>query len=303
MQSDIIVLGGGPAGMTAAIYCSLAGNKTTMFEKSICGGQMRNAEMIENYPGFCDISGTALSENMKMQVLKSNAEIKNDEIVQLRKDKDNVLCLTKNSAFTAKAVIVAVGSKRRKLGLEEEEKFIGRGISYCALCDGNFFRNKTVAVIGSGSSAASEALHLAEICSKVYIILRSEKMKCTDSLLKSITQHKNIEIINNSSVFKINGDTVVESIIIYNQVSKTYSTIYIKGLFISIGTVPCTENFSNFLSCDKNGYIITDKDFHTSVKGVFACGDCTTALHQITTATGSATYAATNACRYIKSDR
>jgi len=302
MEYDIAVLGGGPAGMTAAIYSSIAGNRTVLFEKALCGGQMREAKMIENYPGFSNISGTELSEQMKEQTLLNGVEIKNHEIIQLRKDKDKILCLTNFSAFNVKAVIIAAGCIKRKLGLEEEEKYIGRGVSYCGLCDGNFLKEKNVAVIGSGSSAASEALYLSDICSKVYVILRSEKMKCTHALLNNIRNKENIEIINNSSVIRINGNTSVESVIVYNKAEKTYSTIYVKGIFVSVGTEPSTENFQKTISCDKNGYIITDENMQTSVSGIFACGDCTTAIHQITTAVGSATAAAVNACKYIKKE-
>lgn len=300
MKADITVIGGGPAGMTAALYCAMSGAKTVLAEKGLFGGQMRLAETIENYPGILNINGAVLSEQMKKQILENGVEIAEFEVSSIKKEHNKIICSSTEKTITSKALIIAVGSKKRQLGLEEEEKFVGHGISYCALCDAVFFKGKTVAVIGSGSSAASEALYLSNLCSKVYIIIRNDKMKCSDTLMREISLKNNIEIINNSSVIRINGDSSVQSIMLFNKVSKSYSTVYAKGIFVSIGTVPQTESFSALVPCDKNGYIITDGNFHTAVNGIFACGDCTTDIHQITTAIGSAASAAVNACKYIK---
>lgn len=287
---DAIIVGGGPAGLTSAIYLRRANKKVLVLEANVCGGQILTANDVENYPGYAHISGFDLSENMRKQVLDLGAEIKYETVLRVDEDKK---VYTNNNTYEAKSVILAIGSKNRKLKIENEDKFTGKGISYCATCDGNFYKGKDVAVIGSGNTAIQDMIYLADICNHVYGIVRGESYKGEVTELEEAKAKGNVTLLFNSVVTELIGEDTLEKIIINNE-----KEINVSGIFVAIGQEPNNMMFKNIVDIDEKGYIITNNDVKTKTKGIYVAGDAREKdLRQLTTAVSDGALAATYAIK------
>lgn len=290
---DTIIVGGGPAGLTSAIYLRRANKKVLVLEANVCGGQIVNAKDVENYPGYEHISGFDFSENLRKQVLNLGAEIKYETVLKVDEDKK---VYTSNNVYEAKSVILAVGSKNRKLKIDNEDKFTGRGISYCATCDGNFYKNKDVAVIGSGNTALDDILYLSDIVNHVYGIVRGDSYKGELQELEEIKKKNNVTLIFNSVVTDLIGCDTLEKIKINND-----EEINVSGVFVAIGQEPNNMMFKNVVDIDEKGYIITTEEVKTKTKGIYVAGDARDkVLRQLTTATSDGALAATYAIKEME---
>ena len=290
---DIIIIGAGPAGLTAAIYARRALKKVLILESLNYGGQIINSLKIDNYPVNPGISGFEFATKLYSQVKDLDTEIKFEKAIKITDGKIKEVTTNKDT-YKTKTVIIATGSNNRKLGLDNEDKYIGKGISYCATCDGAFYKEKDVAVIGGGNTALEDALYLSEIANKVYLIHRNDSFKAEETTVSKLKEKTNVEIIYNSNVTKINGDDKLTSIEINNK-----DIIEISGLFIAIGRIPLNEDFKDILMLE-NGYIKADSDCHTNISGIFAAGDNRVKqLRQLVTATADGAIAATEAIKYI----
>lgn len=288
---DIIIIGAGPSGLTAALYALRANKKVLIFEAKSYGGQIINAAKIENYPGIDNISGFDFANNLYNQVKKYNVEFKYETVIRINENKE---VFTSNGKYEAKAIIIATGSVNKRLNIANEKEFIGKGVSYCATCDGNFFKDKDVAVIGGGQTATDDVLYLSNIVNKVYLIHRGDKLKEPNV---SFERMKNVEVILNSTVNKINGSEKLSSIEIVDN-NNNLREIKIDGLFIAVGQEPKNEVFSNVVDLDDKGYIITKDGVHTKTNGIYAAGDTRVKeLRQLTTAVSDGSIAATIAIK------
>jgi len=298
---DIIVVGAGPAGLTAAIYARRADKSVLVLEKGTFGGQMTFSPKIENYPGFNQISGNELAEKLVDQAITLGAEIDMQQVTGLRKEDNGVFVVTTEECeFMTKSVIVATGSRHRMLGLSREERFVGDGISFCAVCDGAFYIGKTVAVIGGGNSALQEAIMLSDGCEKVYVVQNLGFLTGEEKLATVLRERENVEFIFNSVVEEILGDDTFGGIVISNVKSGERTRLDLDGMFVAIGQVPENEPFKNTVTLSDRGYIVSDEDCLTDTDGIFTAGDCRTKkIRQITTACGDGAVAALAACRYL----
>lgn len=285
---DIIIIGAGPAGLTSALYALRANKKVLVLESKCYGGQIINASNIENYPGISNISGFDYATNLYNQVNDLNLEIKYEEVIKITKEKD---VITNNNTYKTKAIIIASGLTHRNLGLENENNFIGRGISYCATCDGNFYKNKTVAVVGGGNTSLTDAIYLSDIASKVYLIHRRDTFKGDNKYIEELKNKDNVEFILNSNIIKLNGNEFLESIEIKNE---TITKLDIDGLFIAVGQVPKNEFFKDLITVNNNGYIVSSDGVHTNIEGIYVAGDIREKnLRQLVTATSDGAISAT----------
>jgi len=290
---DVIVIGAGPAGMTSAIYLARANKKVLVLEKETIGGQMASSPLIENYPGYTAISGSALANNMYEQLCNLDVEIELEEVKEI-KDGEIKKVITEDNTYECKAIIIATGSKYRLLGLDNETDLIGKGIHFCVACDGAFYKGKTVAVIGGGNSAIINAITLADICEKVYVIQNLDKLTCEEALVSKLKEKSNVEVITGSVVTKINGVDELQSIEINNS-----KEITLDGMFISIGLTPQSEFVKDILKVNKYGYIESNNCTST-IPGIFIAGDCRDKMiRQITVATSDGTISATSAIEYL----
>lgn len=290
---DIIIVGGGPAGLTAALYAARANKKILVIEAKNYGGRIINASVVSNYPGVETISGYEFATMLYEQVEKLNVDFKIETVLSIDKDKN---VYTNKNKYSAKSIILCTGTQNKKLKLENEENLIGKGISYCATCDGNFYKNKIVAVIGSGNTALEDSLYLSDLASKVYLIHRKDTFTGEAKMVDEINEKDNIEIIDNSSITKINGIDKIESIVLNDD-----KEIDVDGLFIAIGQEPNNMIFKNVIDIDSKGYIKTDDGVHTNVKGIYVAGDAREKLlRQLTTAVSDGSIAATVAIREME---
>ena len=290
---DIIIVGAGPAGLTAAIYALRARKKVLIFEAKSYGGQIVTAPLVENYPGIESISGFDYATNLYNQVLKLGGEFKFETV--LRIDEGNIVT-TKNGSYEAKAIILATGADKKKLNIENEDKYLGKGISYCATCDGNFFKEKTVAVVGGGNAALDDALYLSNIVKKLYLIHRRDDFRA-DQYVSELEGKDNVEFIYSSTVNKLIGDSKLEGIEILNNYGETVE-LKVDGLFISIGQEPQNKMFSNIIELDDFGYIKTEDGVHTSKPKIYVAGDARPKqLRQLVTAISDGAIAATTAIK------
>lgn len=298
---DLIIIGSGPAGMTAGIYAARREMKVLIIGKEV-GGQMVWASEIENYPGFEKINAFDLINKFKQQTVNFGVEMKDDEVKQIeKKDDGNFLLHTNRETFEAKTVIVAMGLSPRRLAVKGEVEFNGRGVSYCANCDGPFFKNKKVAVIGGGNSALDAAEVLSKIASQVYLIQHNDKFKAFDSLIAEVQDRENIEIILNADVESIEGKDKVEKIKIVNVQTKEEKEIELDGVFIEVGRIASTDLVGEFVDRNEKHQIIVNSKTETKTPGLFAAGDVTNCeFKQITIATGQATIAALEAYQYLQ---
>ena len=269
MKFDVAVIGGGPAGLSSCIYTTRAGLNTICFEQLAIGGQASLSYNIENYPGINSISGFELTQKMFEHAKAFGAKFNYSQVKKVNKIKTGFSIKTSKEIIHCNKLIIASGTVARKLGLNEE-KFLGKGISYCASCDGNFFKGKPVAVIGGGDSAFSYAEYLSRICDKVYILNRSDKFKAHKFRIDNVRKLKNVSVLTNVQVTKLIGDELINSVELNNG-----KTLKVDGVFVAIGHEP-NLNFLKFnIDLDKHGYIIVDKYMQTSEKNVYACGDIT----------------------------
>ena len=301
---DLAIIGAGPAGLTAAIYAARGGLKTIVIESMAPGGQVAMTEKIENYPGFPEgVSGYELGGLFYQQAQNYGADFVFENVTSMElMGKVKKIFTNQQTTIESKAVIIASGSKPRYLGVEGEERFRGRGVSYCAMCDGPFYKNKFVAVIGGGNSALEEGLYLTKFALNVIIIHRRDGFRASDIVLKEAKNNSKISFLLDSVVEEIIGDDKVKSIVIKNTKSAEKKEIPIDGVFVFIGTEPNTEFVPNYLETNAQGYIITDEFLQTNIKGVYAAGDIrNTPLRQVVTAVGDGAIAATQAERYLNS--
>jgi len=294
---DNIIIGGGPAGYSAALYSARAKLDTLVIEKMFSGGQMATTDVMENYPGFEEpIGGADLALRMEKQARKFGAVVLNDEVVEINLDSKVKVVKTKKNTYECKVVILCMGAYPKVLGLPKEEAFIGSGVSYCAVCDGAFFKGKTVAVVGGGDTAAEDALYLARFCPKIYIVHRTGKMRATKLLQDELSYNRKIEFVWNSVVEEIIGGFGVEGIKIRNLITDEASVLKTDGLFVAIGLTPNTGLIKGKVLLSNDGYIITDEKMQTNIPGVYAAGDIREKfLRQVITAAAdgaSASYAA-----------
>ena len=298
---EIIIIGGGPAGLTAGIYSSRAGLNCLLIEKGIFGGQITYAEHVENFPGFPQgISGLELGEKLSEQAQKHGLKTIPAEVTGLELQGEIKLVKTTNGNFSTKALIMAGGATRRKLGVEGETRLTGRGISYCAVCDGSFFQGQNLVVIGGGDTAITEALHLTKFASKVTIIHRRNQLRATYILQEKIQSEPKIDFLWNTSVSAIEGADMVERIRLVNVETGEKSTKEVSGVFISVGTNPDTDYVKGILPLDANAYIITDENMATPIPGIFAAGDIRhNSPRQAVTAAGDGATAAIYAQKYL----
>lgn len=301
IKKDLIIIGGGPAGLTSAIYASRAGIDTLVIDNYIAGGQVATSDIIENYPGFLKISGAELSEIITQQARKNGAEIKqleNLESVYLSNDKKEIK--TSENTYTARCVIIASGANPVPLPVENEEEFRGRGIHYCAVCDGALYKGKNVAVVGGGNSAVDEAYFLSNLAKEVTIILRKDKFKAEKRLIDRITQKSNINIMYNTEVVAVEGKDSVDTIIIRDTLTANENKMNFDGLFVYIGSRPNSDMFKEYITTDERGYIPTNEKMMTNISGVYAVGDIRVKdYRQLTTAVSDGTIAALEVERYL----
>ena len=295
---DITIIGAGPAGLTAAIYGRRANKKVLVLEANTYGGQIITTDKIENYPVNPGISGFDFATKLYNQVKDLGAEIKFEKVTDI---KENEVITTKDT-YKTKTIIIATGRDNRKLNLENEEKLTGKGVSYCATCDGAFYKDKVVAVNGGGNTAVEDALYLSDIAQTVYLIHRRDTFRAEAVLLDRLKEKENIKTVLNTTITKINGENKLESIEIKNE--NETKTIDVDGLFIAVGQVPETENFKKIINSDEKGYIIAGEDCKTNIKNIFVAGDTRTkSLRQLVTATGDGAVAATEAIKYISENK
>lgn len=299
---DIVIVGGGPAGMTAAIYARRAGKTVLVLEALSCGGQILNTPDIENYPVEAHISGFDFSQKVYEQAKGLGAEFAFERALEVREQDGAKAVVTPKGVYPCRAVILATGSVNRKLGLEGEDRLVGRGISYCATCDGNFFRNKVVAVVGGGNTALEDALYLADIAATVYLIHRRDSFRGEETNVERLKAKGNVEFVYNSNVTKLIAEKRLKAIEVTNKLDGAVRTIELNGLFIAVGRVPENGGFANVVELDEAGYVRSGEDCHTGTAGVFVAGDNRAkALRQLVTATADGAMAATEAVKYINS--
>ena len=288
---DVIIIGAGISGMTAALYSLRANLKVLLLEKNVYGGQIINSPYVENYPAVPDIDGATIFKKLFNQLNKFNYDYKNEEVIEIV-DKNTVK--TNKNTYTTKTIIIATGLSQRKLGLNNEDKFIGRGISYCATCDGSFFRHRDVAVIGGGNVALEDALYLSGVCDNVYMIVRRDTFRGDPTLVDRVKEANNIEIIYNSQVKELIGDEFLTGVVLDNG-----DKLSINGLFVAIGYEPNNKFVANLIELDDYGFIKSN-DTETNIDNIFASGDTRTKdIRQLVTAASDGAIAATKAINYI----
>ena len=299
-MKELIIIGAGPAGMTAAIYAADAGLSVRIIEKGMYGGQMTTTARIENYPGFKEIAGWELSQRMYECVSASGVQLTTEQAISIEKTGSRFKVNCKKSAFEADAVIIANGVVRRKLGIPGEEEYAGKGVSYCAVCDGNFFRGREVAVVGGGNSALEDAVYLAGVCSRVYLIHRRDEFRADEKYVRALSSFENIEKVLSHVPLGITGEGTVNGIEVRDLKTETVRTIPVSGVFVATGLISDNDAFSTVVTLSEDGYIVSSEDCMTSTPGVFAAGDTRNKkLRQIVTACADGASAAKKALEYL----
>ena len=299
-MTDIIIVGAGTAGLSAAIYALRAGKSVLVFEQLTYGGQIINTPEVENYPGIRSISGFDFATGLYEQATSLGAVI---ESAQVEAIEDGAVkkVIAGGTAYECKVVILATGAKNRPLGLEREEELTGAGVSYCATCDGAFYKNRAVAVSGGGNTALEDALFLSGYCSKVYLVHRRDAFRGEAKLAERLKEKENVEFVLNANIVKILGEDEVEGVVVKDKISGEERTLDVEGLFIAIGQMPDNQAFSSLVKLDEKGYIIAGEDCETGTPGIYAAGDCRTkTVRQLTTAAADGAVAALAACAYCE---
>ena len=299
---EVIIVGGGPGGLTAGLYTSRARLSTLMIESALFGGQMTTTELIENYPGFPQgVSGDELSRLMEEQARKFGMETVAQEVVKVSLEADLKVVQTHESTYRCEALIIGTGTEYRKLGVPGEKEFAGKGVSYCATCDGAFFRDSQIVVVGGGDSALTEALFLTKFAKELTIIHRRDALRGTKIYQERALGNPKIKFLWNSTVQEIKGDSMVRSVIVKNVKTGQVKEFETDGAFLFVGLVPRTQFLKGIVDMDEGGYLLTNEDCETSVKGIFAVGDCRKKLlRQIATAIGDGATAAFAAEKYLE---
>jgi len=299
-MKDIIIIGGGPAGLAAGIYAARSGRGALLLESLYPGGQMTKTMNVENYPGFEQgVDGFSLAAKLEKQAQSFGLQTATEEVVGVELNGPVKRIKTPGKEYEGKAVIIATGASPRKLGIAREEELTGAGVSYCATCDGAFFKNRNVAVIGGGDTAVADALYLAHFVNKVYVVHRRDALRATDVLQKAAFNEPKIEFVWNSAPDRILGDKEVTGLVMKNK-SGEERELSVEGIFVAVGIMPNTALFKDVLDLDEGGYIIADAHMNTSVKGVYTAGDVrNTPLRQIVTAVADGAVAATSAVEYL----
>ncbi len=299
---DIVIIGAGPAGLTAALYALRADKKVMVLEKETFGGQITYSPKVENYPGIMQMSGNEFAETLIDQVMEHGGEIELDRALKIEKKDGRRVVVTENGKYETKAVIIASGSKHRRLGLEKEDEFTGSGVSYCAVCDGAFYKEKDVALIGGGNTALQEAILLSDYCKSVTLVQNLPYLTGEALLRQSLEGKKNVNILLGKTVSALLGDGKLEGIEINDEKTGEKQKLTVDGVFVAIGQEPENEPFKDTVRLNERGYIESDENCTTSDKAIFVAGDCRTkAVRQITTAVADGACAALAACRYVDS--
>lgn len=273
MIYDCLIVGAGPGGLSAALYFGRAGVSTIIIEKSAPGGKVITTSSVENYPGVVSSTGPNLALNMMAQIKPYSIPFKYEEVIEITKDNDLFITKTNQNTYTSKYVIVSTGTINRQLGVAGEMKYMNRGVSYCAICDGMLYKDKEVMVVGAGNSAFEESLYLAKICKKVSIVHRSTSFRASAELIEKVKNTENIKLITDTTVESFNGDNILKSVTLKHLDSK--EEYMVDGVFIYIGFIPCTDFLKEFNVLDDAGFIKVDQNCETSVEGLYAVGDCT----------------------------
>lgn len=297
---DLVIIGAGPAGIAAGIYASRAKLSFVLLEKSFAGGQIINTYEIENYPGIKATSGFELSNMFREHAEELDVEFRSEEVQELNLESDIKTVVTNAETYTAKTVILATGASWRKLGVDGEDKYSGMGVSYCATCDGAFYRGKVTAVIGGGDVAVEDAIYLSRMCEKVYLIHRRDELRAVKVLQEHLFKIDNIEILWDHEVEEIVGDNAVEHIRIFNNKTDEKRTLEVNGVFVAVGSTPNSQLMADQVAVDEKGWIKTNDDCETSLPGVFAAGDLRVkSLRQVLTAASDGAVAVYAAERYL----
>jgi len=299
---EVIIIGGGPAGLTAGLYTSRARLKTLLIENALVGGQMTTTELIENYPGFPQgVTGEELSRLMEEQAKRFGLEIINDEIVEVKIDGEEKRIKTSGADYTGESLILCTGAEYRKLGVPGEQEFTGRGVSFCATCDGAFFRDQKVVVVGGGDSALTEALFLTKFVKELTVIHRRDALRATKIYQERAFANPKVNFLWNSIVLEVRGDKIVQSVLAKNVKTGEMTEIKTDGVFMFVGLEPRTQFLKGFIEVDQSGYVLTNENCEASVKGVFAAGDCRKKLlRQVATAVGDGATAAFAVEKYLE---
>ncbi len=298
-MTDIIIIGAGTAGLSAAIYALRAGKSVLLMEQLTYGGQIINTPEVDNYPGIKSISGFDFAQGLYEQAEALGAELKYEQVTGIENGEVKKV-KTSGGEYECKAIILATGAKNRPLGLDKETEFIGSGISYCATCDGAFFKGRVVAVNGGGNTALEDALFLSNYCKKVYLIHRRDEFRGEAKQVDKLKERENIEFVLNSTITELLGEDELKGVRVHDKVSGEDKDIELDGLFIAIGQMPENAAFAPLVELDKGGYIVAGEDCRTNVDGIYAAGDCRTkTVRQLTTAAADGAVAALAACAYI----
>ncbi len=299
---DIIVIGAGPAGLTAAVYARRAGRSVLILERESFGGQIVYSPKVENFPGYLALSGGEIGEKLVDQALHHGAELELDEVTAIHDNGKIKSVVTQRTQYLCKSVIVAAGSRHRPLGLPREDDLVGHGVSYCALCDGDFYKNRDVAVIGGGNTALQDAVLLSETSKTVTIVQNLPKLTGEASLAQILRSRQNVKILCNCIVTELLGEPELTGIKIKNTAEDRESVLALDGVFVAIGQMPDNKPFQDVCDLDKSGFIASDEACLTKTPGVFVAGDCRTkGVRQVATAVGDGATAALAACRYLNS--
>jgi thioredoxin reductase (NADPH) len=301
-EYDIVIVGGGPGGLTAGLYSARANRKVVLIEKYLPGGQIANTEEVEDYPGFELISGAELAQRMTEHAKKFGLEIVSDEVIEVYTDNKHKMVVTAGGdTYRSKAVILSTGGSPSKLNIPGEQEFSGKGVSYCAICDGAFFRDQVIAVAGGGDAAVEEGLFLTKFGSKVYIIHRRNELRAQKVIQQRAFSNPKMEFLWDTVIESVNGDNKVRSLSLRNVKIGEKSTLEVGALFVFVGFIPNSNIVRESINKDKGGYLITNERMETSIRGIFACGDVRSQLvRQITNAVGDGTTAAVAAEKYIE---
>lgn len=298
---DIIIIGAGCAGMTAGIYAARAGKSVLLLETQSIGGQISFSPKVENFPSLKQISGTEFSSNLFEQTVDLGVQFEIDSAVSIQ-DGAVKTVKTEYASYEGKAVILATGVKHRKLGIEREEELTGKGVSYCAVCDGAFFKGKSVAVAGGGNTALQDALFLAQYCEKVFVVHRRDEFRGEDRLVNQLRGKANVEFVLNCTLERLEGGETLEGVTVKDKASGESRVLPVAGLFVAIGQIPGNDAFKELVELDSAGYIVAGEDCVTSANGIFAAGDCRTKeIRQLVTAAADGAVAALAACNYCDS--
>lgn len=294
---DIIIVGAGIAGMTAAIYAKRAGKEVLLLDEVSYGGQIINSNSVENYPGFKSISGYELATSIFNQTQELGVSFKMERVVNITESRE---IITNKNRYQARAIIIATGLRHRRLDVLGEDRFLGKGLSYCATCDGTFYKNSDVCVVGGGNTALEDALYLSNICNHVYLIHRRDKLRGDKYLIDLLNKKDNVSFIYDSVVKEICGDDKISSVLLLNKITNKEDSINVSGVFVAVGYEPSSSTFNNIINLDERGYIKSD-DCTTNVSGIFVAGDVRSKkLRQLVTASSDGAIAATLAVSYLK---